>query len=70
LHAEFDRLVAADEFEAALEVLAKIPPVSDEEWLRKFRDAPLDDEPTSPELLRKFETFEASRARALRRTAG
>ena len=67
---EYDRAMARDDFETARRILDLIPPVSDEEFRRKLDEAPLDDEPVSPELLRRFEEFEASRARAGQRSAG
>ncbi len=70
LWAEYDRLVAAEEYESAGRVLDQIEPLSDEEWRRKLDEAPMDDEPVSDELRRRFEAFEASRAERTGRRAG
>ena len=70
LWAEYDRLVEAGDFEAARRLLDEIPPLSHEEWRNKFDAAPMDDEPVSEELLRRFEDFEARRLRTNSLTAG
>ncbi len=52
LRAEFDRLFEAEDYEAAGKVLDLIEPISDEEWLQIFADAPETDEPP-PEWVRE-----------------
>ena len=66
LWAEYDRLTAAEDYEAAGRVLDLIEPISDEEWRKKLDEAPMDDEPVSDELRRRFEAFEAALARTTR----
>ena len=70
LWAEYTRLLEADDFHGARRILDQIPPVSGEEFRKKLDGAPLDDEPVSEELLRRFEDFEATRARLKSRPAG
>ena len=48
LWAEYERLKQAEDWEAALKLLDLIEPVSDEEWHRRLREAPMDDGPRTP----------------------
>ena len=52
LRAEFDRLFEAEDYEAAGKVRDLIEPISDEEWLKIFADAPETDE-LPPEWVRE-----------------
>jgi len=70
LWAEYGRLKAAEEWEAALKLLDLIEPVSDEEWRRRLLEAPLDDEPVSPRLRKDLDEFHASLERQSAKRAG
>ena len=70
LWAEYDRLIESEDYEAAGRILDLIPPLSDEEWLKKLRDAPLDDEPVSPRLRKKLDAIRASLTRTVGQQAG
>jgi hypothetical protein len=70
LWAEYEELLEAEDFEAAGRLLDRIPPVSDAEWRRRLDEAPLDDEPVSESLLRRFEEFERVRSRFKSRSVG
>jgi len=70
LWAEYDRLIEAEDYEAAGRILDLIPPVSDEEWLKKLREAPMDDEPVSPRLRKKLDDLAEALGRGPGRQAG
>ncbi|MBE0609723.1 MAG: hypothetical protein IH609_10110 [Dehalococcoidia bacterium] len=52
LRAEYDRLFEAEDYAAAGKVLDLIEPISDEEWLRVFAEAPQVEEKV-PEFIRE-----------------
>lgn len=70
LLAELDELKAAERWEEALQLLDLIEPISDEEWFRKLAEAPLDDEPVSPEDRRALDEAHAALERSFGRHAG
>ena len=70
LWAEYDRLIEAEDFEAAGKILDIIPPLSDEEWLKKLRAAPLDDEPVSARQRQKLDAIRANLTRSASQQAG
>ena len=70
LWAEYDRLMEAEDFEAASKILDIIPPLSDEEWLKKAREVPLDDEPVSPRLRQHLDAIRANLTGAAGQQAG
>jgi hypothetical protein len=70
LWAEYARLQEAEDWDAALKLLDLIEPVSDEEWLRRLAEAPLDDEPVSPADRARLEEVHASLDRAFGQRAG
>lgn len=70
LWAEYERLKEAEDWEAALKLLDLIEPVSDEEWQRRLREAPLDDEPVSARLRKDLDEFHALLGRHAAQRAG
>lgn len=67
---EYDRAMERDDFETARAILDRIPPVSDEAWYQKLNQAPVDDEPVSPELQKRLDEFEVTLARTRSRHTG
>jgi hypothetical protein len=49
IHARIDALIAEDRLEEALRLTDQLEPISLEEFRRILDEAPLDDEPVSPE---------------------
>lgn len=47
IHAEIDRLIEEDRYEDAVRLADQLEPISDEEFLKILREAPIDDEPVS-----------------------
>ena len=67
LWAEYERLKSAEDYEAALRLLEFIEPISDEEWLQVFADAPEVDEPIPAFIRERIAAFEASQSPGGRR---
>ena len=66
LRAEYERLFEAEDYEAAARILDLIDPVSDEEWLRAFSEAPEVDEPVPAFIRERSRSLDAVLARRSR----
>ena len=55
IHERIDELIAADRLEEASALVDQLEPISAEESARIFAEAPIDDEPLSPELARRLD---------------
>lgn len=58
LWAEYERLKAEERWDEALELIAALEPISDEEWLRIWADAPQVDEPIPQFIRERINAFE------------
>jgi hypothetical protein len=72
IHAQIDRLVDEGRFEEALKLVDELEPISAEEFQRILDNAPIDDEPITPEqreaLDRAWEIIRSGRTSALRQS--
>lgn len=55
IHAEIDRLIDEDRYEGAVRLGDQLEPISDDEFLRILREAPIDDEPVSAAQLARLD---------------
>jgi hypothetical protein len=74
IHAQIDRLVDEGRFEEALKLVDELEPISAEEFQRILDNAPIDDEPVTPEderrLAEAHAIFAGMNSTAVQRQAG
>ncbi|MFN8617962.1 MAG: hypothetical protein U0837_12755 [Dehalococcoidia bacterium] len=66
IHAEIDRLIEEDRYEDALRLADQLEPISDEEFLKILREAPIDDEPVSAAQLARLDAADEAIDRLFR----
>jgi hypothetical protein len=66
IHAEIDRLIDEDRYEDALRLADQLEPISDEEFLKILREAPIDDEPVSAAQLARLDAADEAIDRLFR----
>ncbi len=64
--AEIDRLIEEDRYEDALRLADQLEPISDEEFLKILREAPIDDEPVSAAQLARLDAADEAIDRLFR----
>lgn len=66
IHAEIDRLIDGDRYEEALRLADQLEPISDDEFLKILREAPIDDEPVSAAQLARLDAADEAIDRLFR----